>query len=334
MNPSIEQQAVNWLEKIDEAGGQLSEEQQARFEEWLNSGYDNQKIYHNLRSLYQSDELTHVLSELRKREAKIPSSSSYGERESYLRWAGFFAWSVSSLAVILFIGLIVIPLQNSNQLEGETSIVSAPNVGVKEYTTQIGERKKILANDGSRIDLNSNSEFVLELDRANRRTELKSGEAYFSVARDIERPFTVSTQFGKIRVLGTIFNVDVQSNKMVVTVKEGHVQIVKDRAVDLYENQKVSITEYAIGFVEPVAADQTNGAWRSGWTNVDGEPVITLVDRLQRYLEKPVVFSNNNDKTIVISGRYNLDNPIETLRLIAELSQLELVESKEAFVFQ
>lgn len=72
-----------------------------------------------------------------------------------------------------------------------------------------GKHYTITLSDGSRVYMNSSSSinFPLSFDDSSRKVSL-SGEAYFEVAHDAKRPFTVSASNAKVSVLGTAFNVN------------------------------------------------------------------------------------------------------------------------------
>ncbi|MCX6120885.1 MAG: FecR domain-containing protein [Ignavibacteriales bacterium] len=96
----------------------------------------------------------------------------------------------------------------------------------QEYSTQKGERSKLLLSDGTSIHLNSATKVRFPIVFAKEKREVfLDGEGFFEVARNESSPFTVQTANANIRVLGTIFNVTSYSedNKTQVVVSEGQV---------------------------------------------------------------------------------------------------------------
>lgn len=76
------------------------------------------------------------------------------------------------------------------------------------YTTANGEKKVLELADGSKIILNAGSHLSLEEGfNTNERHVHLTGEAFFDVSEDKNKPFFVHTQDFDIRVLGTSFNV-------------------------------------------------------------------------------------------------------------------------------
>lgn len=94
------------------------------------------------------------------------------------------------------------------------------------YTTRTGEQRTIRLEDGSRVQMNARSRFVVRYSANARDLELVAGEAVFDVQHDAKRPFRVHTGDAVIQAVGTQFNVYRQaSGHTVVSVLEGVVQV-------------------------------------------------------------------------------------------------------------
>ena len=95
----------------------------------------------------------------------------------------------------------------------------------KTYETRKGQHSTITLQDNTEITLNSQSELKVNrwpLEKA-RLVSLK-GEAFFHVQKN-GTPFIVSTEIGKVQVLGTEFNVRVRDNHLEVAVVQGSVKM-------------------------------------------------------------------------------------------------------------
>ena len=62
---------------------------------------------------------------------------------------------------------------------------------VARYATQTGEQRSLALEDGSTITVNTGSQVLVAMTDKVRRVVMDRGEAYFEVARDPLRPFTV-----------------------------------------------------------------------------------------------------------------------------------------------
>lgn len=96
------------------------------------------------------------------------------------------------------------------------------------YTTAYGEIKEISLVDGSVVTLNSMSELKVPKNFEKRNRELfLTGEAYFKVKKNTEKPFIVYANGTSTMALGTEFNVSAyrEEGKTIVSLKEGMVEV-------------------------------------------------------------------------------------------------------------
>jgi ferric-dicitrate binding protein FerR (iron transport regulator) len=111
-------------------------------------------------------------------------------------------------------------------------IVSAENQVLNEY----------ILPDGSIVALNSDSKLEFPKQFASDVREVTiTGEAFFDVEPNPEKPFVINARGTQIRVLGTSFNVRAYPNTetVEVVVKTGKVQVIQKNNEELTEKQEV-----------------------------------------------------------------------------------------------
>jgi transmembrane sensor len=101
-------------------------------------------------------------------------------------------------------------------------------VGRGTYSTGTGEQRSVRLDDGSTVDLNSQSKVRVRFSEHRRDVELLEGQALFRVAKDKERPFIVATDNTHVRAVGTQFDVYRKTSGTVVTVLEGRVAVLPE----------------------------------------------------------------------------------------------------------
>ena len=92
-------------------------------------------------------------------------------------------------------------------------------------STQLGETKRLELPDGSVALLNTNTAVEVSYEKAERRVRLLSGEAFFTVAKNPQRPFIVQAGRIAVRAVGTAFDVRLSSDALNVLVTEGKVRV-------------------------------------------------------------------------------------------------------------
>jgi len=103
----------------------------------------------------------------------------------------------------------------------------AADPGIAIYATGFGERQQIELPDGSKVELNANTE--LTWNRNWKRTGLREvtldGEAFFEVVKSEAEQFQVHLNSIIVNVLGTSFNVSSRRGKTEVFLQEGKVKL-------------------------------------------------------------------------------------------------------------
>lgn len=164
-----------------------------------------------------------------------------------------------------------------------------------EYSTAVGEQRTIQLADSSRITINADSRLKVVMDGRRRDVELLRGEALFEVARDARRPFRVSTGTAIVQVMGTQFNVYERPSGTQVSVLEGRVTVMPQRAGDAISTAAGSASESLAagqeaqvrpdGTIERSAkADVTKAvAWRERRLIFEEAPLEEMVREFNRY---------------------------------------------------
>ncbi|MBI1344326.1 MAG: DUF4974 domain-containing protein [Terrimonas sp.] len=112
------------------------------------------------------------------------------------------------MAAAVFIGLIITGFSifhNKVNAKGATDVKQGD---ISEISTRLGSKSKVQLPDGSVVWLNAGSKLTYdkEFGQAIREVSL-TGEGFFDVAKNKEKPFIIHTRAIDIKVLGTAFNV-------------------------------------------------------------------------------------------------------------------------------
>lgn len=90
-----------------------------------------------------------------------------------------------------------------------SNYVNVAKINQSEVSTKNGSRTKIQLPDGTAVWLNGSSKLVYNNEQYGRsiREVTLTGEGYFDVVKNAEKPFIIHTSKMDIKVLGTVFNV-------------------------------------------------------------------------------------------------------------------------------
>ncbi|WP_321942163.1 FecR family protein [Paraburkholderia tropica] len=153
-----------------------------------------------------------------------------------------------------------------------------------DYHTATGEQRQIVLTDGTHIWMNTSTALNVDFTASLRRIALAAGEVFVETGKDPARPFVVDTNQGRMRALGTRFNVRQQGDETLLAVYEGRVEVTpRDDGVPLVvqANQQVRFTRDRI--TQPTAADPAREAWIAGLLIAHDVPLREVVRELSRY---------------------------------------------------
>ena len=103
-------------------------------------------------------------------------------------------------------------------------LIRSAAADVSTIATGPSEHRSFMLADGSHVEMAGASKLQVRLGEHSREIELR-GEAYFNVAHDRARPFIVHAAALHVRAVGTRFDVRTASDRVVVAVEEGVVEV-------------------------------------------------------------------------------------------------------------
>lgn len=175
-------------------------------------------------------------------------------------------------------------------------------------TVPRGGQYKLVLPDGTKVWLNSESslKYPTSFTGSERRVVL-TGEGYFEVTKNKEKPFIVDAASNSIRVLGTQFNVNSygDENVFTTTLVEGSVQITNGKATSILKpGQQARVTEKGINVVEADTYEAM--AWKNGEFVFRNTPVQSIVRQLARWYDLQVEFRDSVEKHLNATIKRNV----------------------------
>lgn len=174
-----------------------------------------------------------------------------------------------------------------------------------ETRTQVGQIRSLALSDGSVVTLNTDSSLRTAITATERRVQLSRGEAYFRVAKDRDRPFSVGTANIVVTALGTAFSVRNTSDASLVTLVEGRVSVgAVGRSEKIVLTPGSQLRVDATGFHRLSIDAGRATRWTSGMLSFDQTPLGVAIAEANRYSTRHIVLANNDLRTLPISGLF------------------------------
>ena len=156
---------------------------------------------------------------------------------------------------------------------------------------------------------------------------MDDGDAFFSVAKDVTRPFFVVIDGVQIEAVGTQFEVRERAEGVSVAVVEGDVEVSRPESgeaqiVRLHRGESVIADYAAVDPVRNVSPDDV-GAWRAGRLVYDNVELRDVVADANRYINAKIIIQDPELATERITTSFRttqVEGMLETLQSALPLS--------------
>lgn len=315
-NPPIDtaaDEAADWYARL--RGPDVSEIDAARFRAWLADPAHRREFeavdafWEDLAGIERSGAVQRVRTEIAERRRRRVLQRLFLRQRSL--------WAVAATVVVAV---------------GAAFVWQQWQAG--RYVTDIGELRTVPLADGSVITLNTATEMRVDYSEDRRQVELVQGQANFEVAKDADRPFVVIAGGGEVRALGTIFDVYESGRKVTVTLIEGKVAVVPNRAAVRQlkrQPEPATVDADAAGERASAPVSQANGivlaageqvtyatagavvervtvdvpratAWRQRKLDFSDTPILEAIAEANRYSREKIVLRAPELRDARISG--------------------------------
>lgn len=217
----------------------------------------------------------------------------------------------------------VINTDGSGQVEQANGVLAYGNTATVSYhdiVTPAGVRVEVKLADGTLVWLDAQSaiHFPTAFPGKVREVEI-TGQAYFEVAKDAEKPFVVSIKGEKIQVLGTRFNVNSfeGDQRVRTTLLEGSVKVSsKEKELILKPGQQSDGLR-----LNPAVDLSETMAWKDGKFRFSGASIEEIMSQMARWYGAKIVYREKVNEEFVATINRNV--PVsEVLKLLEETKQV------------
>ena len=190
-------------------------------------------------------------------------------------------------------GISVIKTQDGSMVYEDDTIVQTAPV-MHTLSTPVGGQYQVTLPDGTKVWLNASSslKYPSRFTGAERLVQL-SGEAYFEVAKNIDKRFMVMAAGTKVEVLGTHFNINAYNDEpsLTTTLLEGSVKVSAGSDFKMLipgQQSAVIADEISIATV-----DTSNiVAWKNNEFKFADAPIETVMRQVKRWYGAEIIYQD------------------------------------------
>jgi transmembrane sensor len=295
----IVNQAAQWYTRLHAPDCTSAEHEM--FKAWLAGGYEREQAYKSV------VDAASLVSEKLNSDPRLQALLSNALDESSAKktttnWLSFKGGRYAAAAVVFF-GIAAFFTFGREQI-----LDVSPT---EYYANNELSKQRFELSDGSIVYLDVGAKLSVAMSAKARRLELETGRAFFEVAHDKTRPFSVSKGSTQVVALGTRFQVDIapENQALNVTLAEGSVAVTSSAQADAWREVLVPGQQLVIDNILhrrqilKVKADAVT-SWSTGFLVFDGTPLHKALEEVNRYAKVKVVLGDNSLAEIPIAGNF------------------------------
>jgi transmembrane sensor len=180
-----------------------------------------------------------------------------------------------------------------------------------QYAADATSDRVVTLPDSSTAHLNRGAAIAVSWGRRERRIALERGEAAFRVIHDPAHPFVVAAGPDEIRDVGTEFNVLKTDDRLVVTVREGEVEVSTPlgESMRVGRNFEARLDHQTNEAVRSPVDAEAAFAWREGRLVYHDAALANVVEDLNRYSDRPITIADPDAAALRFTGVLVIDDP-------------------------
>ncbi|RIH64297.1 DUF4974 domain-containing protein [Mariniphaga sediminis] len=230
----------------------------------------------------------------------------------------FTTW-LTRAAAILLVPVLAFLIYTLSQVPANNSQYSDLTIDSLEIVAPTGSKTFIQFSDGSEVFLNHGSKLKYpQKFTGNTREVILTGEGYFKISHNPEKPFIVKTKNLDIKALGTTFNVHAYPDENIVatTLIEGKVMLERKT----YSQRKQTIgamvpgqhVSYKPGTGEVFSSKgdiEKYISWKDGKLIFKRDSLVQIADRLSRWYSVDIEITDEAAKEFTYTATF-VDEPL------------------------
>ena len=265
--------------------GQATEGEKIRILNWLEEHPDNRLKFNRLKN-------TWVISKLPETKAPEASVLQYSRKIRHRKQNRRILGYGIAASLILLLSFQI--FHQFNDYRQEIHFLENQQLAQLEYHTNKGVKGRVTLPDGSIVWLNSDSELKCPAQFSGDSREINfSGEGYFDVVKNPEKPMIVKLENGiQVIVKGTKFNLTSYKNDDNVSalLLSGNITVLrtkhsKQEEIKVKPNERIWIEKkerQKVNLTVPAETLPILG-WKDGWLIFDETPIAEVLKKLERW---------------------------------------------------
>ncbi len=305
--------------------GEATAEEQAEVKAWVNESNNNRKYYNDFKLIWDNSKSPAAASTIDENAAwgrfqqrvatEKPATKTIplSRRINWMRVAAILVLMVGGAWMARYM------------VWGTNTQLVAGNMVVTET---LPDGTTVTLNKGAVLEYNSRM-------RGDTRNVTLEGEAFFDVTPNKDKPFIITADDAKIKVVGTSFNVKTTDEKTEVIVETGIVEVSKKKnAVTLKPNEKATVLQSSEVPVKEAVDDVLYNYYRTKELVCNNTPLWRLVDVLNDAYNVNIQIGDARLKDMAITTTFKNQSLDSVLDVISQTLNVRVEKNGKNIVLR
>ena len=279
-----------------------------RFESLINNDEDTEELFLSSKKAWDEAGYTLQFEKINAERAfeKVNRHITQNKKVKNKIRNRYLVVSLGSVAVIILLG---ISLMIQRRAHGEEMLTISTQENCND----------IVLNDGSEINLNRMSSLFYPSEfQGDNRTVKFTGEGFFSIAPDVNKPFKIEVGDLNVKVLGTAFNIKAypSDETMEVTVDHGKVEVsIGNNNVILTKGYKAVFEKKNKLLTKQLNDDINYSSWKTGEIEFEQTPMKDVKSTIESVYGIKVNISDSSIYNNNLTARFH-HSDIESVMMV------------------
>ncbi|RFS19703.1 DUF4974 domain-containing protein [Chitinophaga silvatica] len=295
-------------------------------EAWLREKDENRRYYEHFQLIWKESRQLAATSTVDENEAWKRFQKRVGADDNTAKIIPITPAKQNGFAPLLRIAAIIVVLLGAGTLwlllRDQKTVISASQLAVNSTLP-----------DGSSITLNKDSKLTYASAKNVREVAL-TGEAFFDVAKDVNKPFIIKVNDITIKVLGTSFNVKNHNNTTSVIVESGAVEVSRGNEVLQLKQNERAIIDARQSIQKQSSTDELYNYYRTQSFVCNNTPLWQLVELMNEVYGTNIIIADSTKRDIEINSTFSTKSLDETLRVIGLTYQIEVTKTNSQILLK
>jgi transmembrane sensor len=222
------------------------------------------------------------------------------------------------------------------QLNYDAMDASASAMVYNTVSTPRGGKYDLILADGTRVWLNAASSITYPVVfNGHERTVRITGEAYFEVAHNKNKPFKVTVEGQTVEVLGTHFDINAYTDEteLKTTLLEGKVRVSKGSDIAFLSPGKQSVIQkYQTGITVKDADTEEAIAWKNGLTSFKDADIKAIMRQVSRWYDIDIEYKGEILQPRLFTGEISRNAELSEVLKVLELSNIHFTVNDKKII--